>query len=117
MLGWRPAQGLAIPNREQWILDHKLGDGGFGEVWLVMHRRTKQRRAFKFCFDAVRLRSFKRELALFRLIQEALGARQDIVPLIDIRWTGRRFFLESEYLPSGNLSNGQRAAAVLIESQ
>jgi serine/threonine-protein kinase len=104
LLGWRPAPGLEVPRRKQWCLECKLGDGAFGEAWLVRHQRTKQRRAFKFCFDAKRLRSFKRELTLFRLIQEALGVRDDIVPLIDFQLDKSPFYLESEYLPSGNLS-------------
>ncbi|NNF44478.1 MAG: hypothetical protein HKN62_15815, partial [Phycisphaerales bacterium] len=61
-LGWRPAAGQRVPQRKAWTLEQKLGEGGFGEVWLATHERTKSRRVFKFCFDADRLRSLKREL-------------------------------------------------------
>src|SRR5690606_6097865 len=82
-LGWRPAIGLDIPNRSFWHLDRKLGEGGFGEVWLGSNSKTRERRVFKFCFDAERLRSFRRELTLVRLLREALGNRADIARLYE----------------------------------
>ena len=34
MRGWRPSLGQSIPRKEDWIIESKLGEGGFGEVWL-----------------------------------------------------------------------------------
>lgn len=34
-LGWRPAAGLRIAGLESWALERKLGEGGFGEVWVA----------------------------------------------------------------------------------
>src|SRR5207248_1880755 len=103
-LGWRPAAGLPIPGRTGWTLQRKLGEGGFGEVWLGRHRALAQRRVFKFCFDAERLRSFKREITLFRLLKDALGERHDIARLHDVKLDEPPFFLESEYTEGGDLS-------------
>ena len=47
VLGWRPALGQAVPNTK-WVLEQKLGEGGFGEVWLGRHETLKDRRVFKF---------------------------------------------------------------------
>lgn len=105
ILGWRPGPGLQIPRRESWILVQKLGEGGFGEVWLAGQRRTKEKRVFKFCFDVDRLRSFKRELTFFRLMQQHLGERDDIARLYDVQLDHPPFFLESEYVPGGNLKH------------
>jgi class 3 adenylate cyclase/tRNA A-37 threonylcarbamoyl transferase component Bud32 len=103
-LGWRPAVGLEIPSRKYWMLKRKIGEGGFGEVWLASNSKTRDERVFKFCFDVDRLRSFKRELTLFRLIREALGERDDIAKLIDVQFDKPPFYLESDHVESGNLS-------------
>src|SRR5512139_1897496 len=80
VLGWRPAVGSLVPNT-QWVLEQKLGEGGFGEVWLGRHQTMKERRVFKFCFRADRVRSLKREMTLFRLIKERIGDHPNIVSL------------------------------------
>jgi serine/threonine-protein kinase len=103
LFAWRPAIGGEIPHRAGWRLQSKLGEGGFGEVWLARHSRTKQQRVFKFCFDVDRLRSFKRELTLFRLLQQALGERNDIAQLFEVNLERPPYSLESEYSPLGDL--------------
>jgi hypothetical protein len=101
--GWRPAQGLSIPQTENWHLEQKLGEGGFGEVWLAEHKKLKEKRVFKFCFQVDRLRGLKREVVLFRLIKETLGDRNDIARIIDWQFEKPPYFLESEYTPAGSL--------------
>ncbi|MCP4653796.1 MAG: hypothetical protein GY856_00105, partial [bacterium] len=44
ILGWRPGPGLRIPHRPNWVVEHKLGEGGFGEVWRAAHRKTGDHR-------------------------------------------------------------------------
>ncbi|MEC9372540.1 MAG: tetratricopeptide repeat protein, partial [Planctomycetota bacterium] len=107
-LGWRPARGLSVPTRDKWILQKKLGQGGFGEVWLAAHQRTAAQRAFKFCFDSERLRSLKRELTLFRIMREALGDRPDIARLYEVQLEEPPYFLESEYATLGSLDEWAR---------
>ncbi len=102
-LGWRPAEGLEIPGRTGWRIAEKLGAGGFGEVWAGQHAKTRERRAFKFCFDAERLRALKREVTLTRLLRETLGEREDIVRIYDLRLDAPPYFLESELSTDGNL--------------
>jgi WD40 repeat protein/class 3 adenylate cyclase/serine/threonine protein kinase len=104
-LGWRPAIGRDLLGQSNWVFRDKLGEGGFGEVWLAEHKKAKTLRVFKFCFDADRLRGLKREVALFRLIKEALGDRRDIARVIDWHLEAAPYFIEMEYTPEGNLAD------------
>ncbi len=105
LLGWRPAPELEVPHRKQWFLKERLGEGGFGEVWLAAHRKTHETRTFKFCFDADRLKGLKREVTLFRLLREHLGDREDIAPVLEWNFEQAPFYLESNYTEGGSLTH------------
>jgi len=107
-LGWRPAIGLDVPTRVGWKLERRIGEGGFGEVWLGVHEKTRVHRAFKFCFDQDRLRSLKRELTLFRVLREVLGDRDDIARLYEVQLDQAPYFLEVEFTEAGDLNNWAR---------
>lgn len=101
-LGWRPAPGQEIPHRSGWIVREKLGEGGFGEAWLADNKQTGDQRVFKFCFQAERLRSLRREVMLFRLMKEGLGNRDDIAQVLDWQFDEPPYFLEAEYTSGGS---------------
>jgi serine/threonine protein kinase len=103
--GWRPAPGLELPRRPSWRMEKKLGEGGFGEVWLAAHAKTGERRVFKFCYDAGRLRALQREITLFRLLKETLGDRDDIARILDWSFEEAPYFIESTYTAGGDLSD------------
>ena len=100
--GWRPAIGQGVPGTS-WVLEEKLGEGGFGEVWLGQHKTTKQRRVFKFCFRADRVRSLKREMTLFRVMKERLGEHPHIVGVQDVYLEEAPYYLTMEYVAGRDL--------------
>lgn len=108
-LGWRPAPGLEIPGRTHWILRSKLGDTSFGESWLAGRSEDDALRVFKFCYNAERLRALRGELALFRLLREGLGERDDIARVLDWSLEEAPFFLEVEYASEGHLLDWAQA--------
>jgi len=101
-MDWRPAPDLAVPGTK-WILERKLGEGGFGEVWLGRHQTMKEHRVFKFCFEAERVRSLKRELTLFRVLKERVGGHPNIVRLLDVHFDEPPYYVEMDYVEGQSL--------------
>ncbi|MCG8460141.1 MAG: protein kinase [Holophagales bacterium] len=115
IFGWRPAVGQGIPRRADWVLEGKLGEGGFGEVWKAYHRESGEGRVFKFCFEAERLRALQREITLFRLLKEELGERPDIARILEWNFDQAPYFIESEYTEGGNLVDWYEACGGAAE--
>jgi serine/threonine protein kinase/class 3 adenylate cyclase len=104
VLGWRPALELRVPGTE-WILEKKLGEGGFGEVWLGRHEKLKHRRVFKFCFRADRVRSLKREVTLFRVLKERVGHHPNIVGIQEVFFEEPPFYIVMDYAEAQDLKS------------
>jgi len=102
VLGWRPAVGQSVPNTK-WLLEKKLGEGGFGEVWLGRHETLKEHRIFKFCFHADRVRSIKREVTLFRLLKEKVGQHPNIVGVQEVFFDEPPFYIVMDYAEAKDL--------------
>lgn len=102
VLGWRPALGQEVP-KTQWLLEKKLGEGGFGEVWLGRHQTMKERRVFKFCFKGERVRSLKREMTLFRVLKERVGDHPHIVRLLDVNFEEAPFYVVMDHVEGQDL--------------
>lgn len=103
VLGWRPAAGQLVPGRP-WMLERNLGEGGFGEVWLARHQTLSERRVFKFCFRADRVRSLRREVTLFRLLKERVGEHPNIVRVLEVCFEQPPYYLEMEYAEGQDLA-------------
>lgn len=105
ILGWRPAPGLQVPQRRNWIVQRKLGEGGFGETWLVSHAKTGENRVYKFCYEKELLFSLQREITVFRLLKEELGLREDIARILDWNLDEAPYFIELAYVEKGSIED------------
>ena len=102
VLGWRPAVDQPVPGTS-WVLEKKLGEGGFGEVWLGRDKILKTRHVFKFCFRADRVRSLKREVTLFRLLKERVGVHPNIVGVEATYFDEPPFYIVVEHVDGSDL--------------
>ena len=91
------------PGRQLWSLVERLGISGHGETWRARHEKTHEQRVFKFALDEISLGVLKREITLFRIINDLLGDRARIVRLIDWNLQQLPYFAEAEYVGAGNL--------------
>ncbi len=96
-------QGDHPPLRPMWRLEQRLGSGGHGEAWRAQHAKTREQRVFKFALDEHALSALKREITLFRLINDTLGERARVVTLLDWNLEQTPCFLEVEYVSGGSL--------------
>ncbi|MFQ5462447.1 MAG: protein kinase, partial [Phycisphaerae bacterium] len=101
---WRPAPRQVVPGSGGWRLQRRLGQGGFGEVWLARHSKQRAARAFKFWFAGDWRRAPKQEMALCQHLVQRLGVRNDIVRVYGHRIDNPPYFLEMEYVREGNLA-------------
>ena len=85
------------------MLEEKLGQGGFGEVWLGRHRRLKEPRVFKFCLRDDRLGALQREMTLFRIWRTRSGDHPHLVRLLGVSLDRPPFYLEEEYVAGRDL--------------
>jgi eukaryotic-like serine/threonine-protein kinase len=96
------------PGRPLWSLVDRLGLGGHGEAWRGRHDKTGEFRVFKFALDEASLAALKREITLFRVINDTVGAGARVVRLLDWNLEQAPCFLEAEYISGGSLIDWAR---------
>ena len=89
--------GVPVAGREHFILEEQLSAAGGAEVWLARHTKTAEKRVYKFTDDGERLRTFKREATLYRVLRDGLGERDDLVRVLDWNFETAPYYLECQY--------------------
>ena len=95
--------GVHPPSRPLWSLVERLGSGGHGEAWRARHDKTNEQRVFKFALEETALVALKREITLFRVINDTLGENAKVVKLLDWNLEQTPYFVEAEYIAGGSL--------------
>ena len=101
------AAGEPVPGLSSWVLERKLGGGGFGEVWLARHvwNAKEKPRAVKFCLDpAARNRLVTHERNVVVRVMKYAGEHPNIVPLLDCNLDGDIPWLMYEFVEGGTLA-------------
>jgi serine/threonine protein kinase/DNA-binding winged helix-turn-helix (wHTH) protein len=99
------AGGQTVPLRPNWRFVRRLGRGGYGDVWLAEQVKTREPRVFKYAANSTELAALKREITLSRLLHDGLGARPDLVRVIDWNLDDPPHFIETEYASGGSLDH------------
>jgi DNA-binding winged helix-turn-helix (wHTH) protein len=97
------APGMHPPARPLWSLVERLGAGGHGEAWRARHDKTNEQRVFKFALEETALIALKREITLFRVINDTLGESARVVKLLDWNLEQIPYFIEAEFIAGGSL--------------
>ncbi len=92
--------GSAVPGRDGYVLERRLGGKDRPPVWLARHAKTQDAKVFKFADDGLGLAALKREFEGYRLLRSALGEALPLVRLVDANLQSPPFYLECEYLGS-----------------
>lgn len=113
------AGGQTVPLRPNWRFVRRLGRGGYGDVWLAEQAKTREPRVFKYAANSTELAALKREITLSRLLHDALGARADLVRVIDWNLDDPPHFIETEYASGGSLDHwcAPRLAAGMLSRE
>jgi serine/threonine protein kinase len=91
------------PARPLWSLVERLGRGGLGEAWRARHDKTGEQRVFKFALEEAALVALKREITLYRVINDTLGENARVVKLLDWNLEQLPYFVEAEFVAGGSL--------------
>jgi hypothetical protein len=101
----RFASGDPVPHREMWLLERRLGAGGFGEVWLARHEyRDVPPVAVKFCTHPSKHKLTEYEKKVIVRAMKYGGDHPNVVPLLDCNLSGDTPWLIYEYVQGGTLA-------------
>jgi len=111
--------GDTVPGRPQWRLERVLGPALLNDVWLARHGKTREARVFKFADSDARLETLRREATLSRVLHATLGARDDLVRIVEWNFDTRPYFIESPFggadLPAWAAAQGGLPALPLVQ--
>lgn len=97
------APGFSPPQRPLWQLQQALP--GRGNVWLARHSKTGDARVFKFALDDAEQARLKREITLYRVLQQTRSHDDSPSLVMDWNLSEAPWFLELRWCPLGSLQD------------
>ncbi|MEM7350446.1 MAG: protein kinase [Acidobacteriota bacterium] len=112
---WSPTAGEPVPHRPNWRLERSLGAATYGKIWLAKHRKTGDRRAFRFCTSRAHLPRMQHQLEVVRHLKASLDGAAVAPRAVDSQLDATPYFLESEHVESDTLSDWAAALDQLAD--
>lgn len=88
--------GQAVYMRPNYKLAEQLSSAPSREVWRARHAKTKESRIFKFASNGEGLTSLKREVTLFRVLDQSTDKTLAVAKILDWNFETEPFFIECE---------------------
>ena len=100
---WTPEADRPVPHRPSWVLEGQLGAPRPTPFWLGRHRKTGERRVFRFALEEHRLPQLRRQLALFQWLKGSLSRPEAFARILDWNFDQPPYTLESGYTEGGKI--------------
>jgi len=88
--------GQAVHTRPNYKLSEQISSAPSREVWRAKHAKTKDSRIFKFASNGEGLASLKREVTLFRILDQSTDKTLPVAKILDWNFETEPFFIECE---------------------
>ncbi|MDA1276050.1 MAG: protein kinase [Verrucomicrobia bacterium] len=113
--GWRPAPATRIP-RTRWVLDQKIRNGWFGEVWSAKEEGTSEKRMIECCFRTDKVELLAKESETMSVIKRKLTENRNVLRIFDISLEKPPFFILFEHFEGKDLKTwaGEAGGAASI---
>ena len=96
--------GMAVPGLDGWTLDQRLQTRPSNELWRIRHSADGELGVLKLALEVRAERALRREVTLNRVLQQELGDRPPLAPLLQWQFEVQPYWIRMPWYPAGSLS-------------
>ena len=100
--GWRPGPGASVPGT-RCVLESRLADSRFGEVWAGVDTMVKEKKMFKFCFRKDWAHALKEAEPAFQLVKKKLSQARNVLAIQATSLDQAPFYIQCELFEGKDL--------------